>query len=182
MQRVRSLKPNVTEEEALRHFTSGALNRAADLIRGPVQSIAEFYIPYRLYQVSISNAGNIARQVFALEARQGTLDLYQFSTVPAPGELLSVESRNVLPPLLDDSQLRERVLAKVRRLIFSRGFFRLRDVQLEAVPIAGEICVPYWVCFRGRNNRAHLAILDAVRRQAEGAKARHLLEEWLRSR
>jgi hypothetical protein len=28
---------------------------------------------------------------------------------------------------------------------------------------------------------AHLAILDAVCRKREGAKVRHLIEEWLRS-
>lgn len=176
---IRSLRPNVSREEALRHFEGGALNFLANALRGRIQSIAEFYIPFRLFQVSITNAGNTQSSIFALDARKGTLDIYQFE-VP-PKDLLDVTSRNVLPPLLSEPDARSRLLAKVRRLIFSRGFFKLRDVQLEAVALPREVWVPYWVCFRGRNGRVSLSILDAVRRRPEGAKARHLLEDWLRS-
>ena len=66
-------------------------------------------------------------------------------------------------------------------MVFTQGFFRVRDLKIEATPVSGEICVPYWVCFRGSGDRAYLAILDAVRRRPEGAKVRRLVEEWLRS-
>lgn len=180
MTSIRSLKPNVTREDAMRHFTAGSLNFAADLIRGRVQSIAELYIPYRLFRVKFTNAGKEESRIFALDAVQGTLDLYQFSGLPAETDLCTLDTRNALSSAVDASQAQERVVAKVRRLIFARGFFRLRDVQLEAAQIPGDLHIPYWICFRGSDGRVHFSILDAVRRRAEGAKARHLIEDWLR--
>jgi hypothetical protein len=178
---IRSLKANVTREEAIRHFTNGVLNGAVELIRGPVRSLAEFYIPYRLFEVRIRSAGREQTQTFAMDAVRGILDLYQLPSVAADDQLLTLQTRNVLPADLNAAQAEERVIAKVRRMIFTQGFFRIRDLKIEATPVSGEICVPYWVCFRGSGDRAHLAILDAVRRRPEGAKVRRLVEEWLRS-
>jgi len=39
--------------------------------------------------------------------------------------------------------------------------------------------VPYWVGFVGRGEAASLVVMDAVRRQIEGVKARRLIGEWL---
>ncbi len=180
MSRIRSLKPNVTREQAIRHFTEGAVTRAAGMIRGPVRFLAELYIPYRLFQVKICSAGREQNQTFALDAVRGVLDLYQFPALTSDDDLLTLESRNVLPSGLDASQAAERLLGKVRRMIFTRGFFRVRDLKIEVIPLPGEIYVPYWVCFRGSTERAYLAVLDAVRRRPEGAKVRRLVEEWLR--
>lgn len=181
MARIRSLKPNVTREQAIRHFTEGVVNRAADLLRGRVRSVAELYIPYRLYRVKVFSGGREQSQIFALEAVRGMLDLYQFPASPAELDLLTLETRNVLPPGLDGAEAEERMIGKVRRMIFTRGFFRVRDLRIEASALPGDICVPYWVCFRGSGDRVHLAVLDAVRRRPEGAKVRRLVEEWLRS-
>ena len=178
---IRSLKPNVTREEAIRHFTNGVLNGAVELIRGPVRSLAEFYIPYRLFQVTIRSGGREQSETFAMDAVRGVLDLYQLPALAAYDEFLTLQTRNVLPAELDAAQAEERLIAKVRRMVFTQGFFRVRDLKIEATPISGEICIPYWVCFRGSGERAHLAILDAVRRRPEGAKVRRLVEEWLRS-
>jgi hypothetical protein len=102
-------------------------------------------------------------------------------SLTADDQLLTLQTRNVLPAELNAAQAQERLIAKVRRMVFTQGFFRVRDLKIEATPVSGEICVPYWVCFRGSGDRAHLAILDAVRRRPEGAKVRRLVEEWLRS-
>src|SRR5205823_1644648 len=75
----------------------------------------------------------------------------------------------------------EILLGKVRRLIFSTGFFRVRDLRLSAELIPGEIYVPYWVGFCGRGMLARFSVLDAVRRKPEGAKVRHMLQNWLTS-
>jgi hypothetical protein len=66
-------------------------------------------------------------------------------------------------------------------LLFTTGFFRLRNLQIAAEAVAGEIYVPYWVGFRGRGLRARLAVIDAVRRKPEGAQVRQLLQAWLTS-
>ncbi len=57
----------------------------------------------------------------------------------------------------------------------------MRNLQINAEPVAGEIYIPYWVGFRGRGIRARLAVIDAVRRKPEGAKVRQLLQAWLTS-
>jgi hypothetical protein len=178
---IRSLKANVTREEAIRHFTNGMLNGVVELIRGPVRSLAEFYIPYRLFEVRIRSGGREQTQTFAMDAVRGCIDLYRLPSVAADDQLLTLQTRNVLPADLNAAQAEERLIAKVRRMVFTQGFFRVRDLKIEATPVSGEICVPYWVCFRGAGDRAHLAILDAVRRRPEGAKVRRLVEEWLRS-
>jgi hypothetical protein len=179
--RIRSLKPNVTREEAIRHFSEGVVNGVAQLIRGPVRSLAELYIPYRLFQVKIRSAGREQDQTFALDAVRGALDLYRLPALTDNGQFMTLETRNALPSRLDESQAAERLIEKVRRMVFTRGFFRVRDLKIEAIPIPGEICVPYWICFRGSQDDVHLAVLDAVRRRPEGAKVRRLVEEWLRS-
>jgi len=180
--RIRSLKPNVTREEAIRYFSEGAMNRMADLIRGPVRSLAELYIPYRLFQVKICSAGREQNQTLALDAVRGVLDLYQFPAGATGEPFLTIESRNVLPVATDETHAAELLVAQVRRMIFTRGFFRVRGLKIETIPVSSdEICVPYWVCFRGSSERVHLAVLDAVRRRPEGAKVRRLVEEWLRS-
>jgi len=182
MSKIRSLKPNVSQEEALRHFTSGLWNTTIGRLRGRVQSIADVYIPYRLFEVTISNSGRRESCIFALDAVHGALDLYRFSAEPSDAELLTLETRNVLSPTQPSSSEADKVISKVRRHIFAKGFFKLRDVHFEANPIPGEVCIPYWVCFRGTNGRVNFSVLDAVRRQQEGAKVRQLIEEWLRSR
>ena len=181
MPRIRTLKPNVTREDAIRHFSDGVLNGAASLIRGPVRSLAELYIPFRLFQVKIRSAGREQNQTFALDAVRGVLDLYRLPALTEADQFLTLETRNVLPCGLDAGQAEQRLIEKVRRMIFTRGFFRVRDLHIEATPVSGEICVPYWVCFRGSGNIVRLAVLDAVRRRPEGAKVRRLVEEWLRS-
>ena len=181
MHRIRSLKPNVTREEAIRHFSNGMVNGAAKLIRGPVHSLAELYIPYRLFRVTISSAGREQNQTFALDAVRGVLDLYKLPALTDDHQFLTLQTRNVIPADLEAAQAEKRLIAKVRRMIFTQGFFRVRDLKIEALPIPGEICVHYWVCFRGTNERIHLAVLDAVRRRPEGAKVRRLIEEWLGS-
>jgi len=182
MNRIRSLRPNVTREQAIQHFSAGALNRVANLTRGRIRSLAELYIPYRSFRVKITSGGREQSRIFALDAVQGVLDLFEFPAHPAASDLLTIETRNVLPSSLDELQLRDRIIAKVRRIVFAQGFFKLRDLQINADIIPGEYCVPYWVCFRGVHERAHLAVLDAVRRKREGAKVGHMIEAWLRAR
>ena len=92
-----------------------------------------------------------------------------------------LETRNCAEPLLDEVDTEKIVVAKVQRLLFSTGFFRVRNLHISAEPIAGEIYVPYWVGFRGRGICPQFAVIDAVRRKLEGAKVRHLLQVWLTS-
>jgi hypothetical protein len=178
---IRSLKPNVTRDDARQHFTGGTFT-AANWFHGPVRTIGELYIPFRLFEVKVVNGPREERHIFGLDAVQGVLDLYEFPVLPGEADLIGLETRNVLPAPLDQNEAKTRILEKIRRLVFARGFFRLRDVRFDAVEIPGQVCVPYWVCFRGAEGQVRVSVLDAVRRRAEGAKVRRLIEDWLRSR
>jgi hypothetical protein len=179
MPRIRSLRPNVTRDEAVEQLAGGIVGALRSVAQGPVRSVADFYIPFTLFQVTISNAGKQETQVLGLDATSGFLDLYHFEHVPDSSELQSVDTRNCPQARLDAECSQEIIIDKVRRFLFQRGFFRMRDLQIEASALPGEIHVPYWVVFRGRTTGAHLAVLDAVRRKPEGARVRQLLESWL---
>jgi len=181
MARIRSLRPNVTREEATEQFSSGAFDFLRDTTFGPLRSVADFYIPFRLFQIEILNGGKRDLRVFGLDAVNGSLDLYHFEQLPGEREVLYLEARNCTEPLLGEAEAEKIVIVKVQRLLFTTGFFRVRDLHISAEPVAGEIYVPYWVGFRGRGVRARLAVIDAVRRKPEGAKVRQLLRAWLTS-
>ena len=181
MARIRSLKPNVSREEAMRQFSSGMTAWLRETVLGPLRSVADFYIPFRLFQIEIVNSGKRDQRVFGLDAVNGSLDLYHFDQLPGPGEVVHLETRNCAQPLLDDAEAEKIMITRVQRLLFSTGFFRVRDLRIAAEPVAGEIYIPYWVGFRGRGVRPSFAVIDAVRRKPEGAKVKQLLQAWLTS-
>ena len=181
MARIRSLRPNVTSEEAEEYFSSGLMDILRTSVSGPLKSVADFYIPFRLFRVEILNGGKRDQQIFGLDAVNGSLDLYHFDQLPGEQEVIYLETCNCSEPLLDEAEAAKMVVLKVQRLLFSTGFFRVRNLHISAEPVVGEIYVPYWVAFRGRGVRARFAVMDAVRRKMEGAKLRHLLQSWLTS-
>ena len=178
---IRSLKPNVCREEALQHFTGGVRGLASNLFRGRPRSMADLYIPYRLFHVKVRNRGREESWIYALDAVESTLDLFEFPELPDEQKVVTLETRNAIPGRLTAEHMLEPLMGKVRRLVFSRGFVRLRDLQLEATAVAGELYLPYWVCFRGSDAAAKLEILDAVRRRSEGGKVRGMVRDWLQS-
>lgn len=179
MPRVRSLRPNVTREEAIQQFTTGIAQKFRKVTLGPVRSVADFYIPFTLFQVTVMNAGKQDRSILGIDSVSGLLDPYHFDNIPDSSELISVDTRNCPDRRLDSDREREILVEKVRRHLFQRGFFQMRDLRIDLSPLAADLCVPYWVCFRGRGTRAHISVLDAVRRRIEGAKVRQLLQSWL---
>lgn len=181
MARIRSLKPNVSREEAMRQFSSGMTAWLRETVLGPLRSVADFYIPFRLFQIEIVNSGKRDQRVFGLDAVNGSLDLYHFDQLPGEREVVYLETRNCSQLLLDDAEAEKIMITKLQRLLFSTGFFRMRDLRITAEPVAGEIYIPYWVGFRGRGVRPSFAVIDAVRRKPEGAKVKQLLQAWLTS-
>lgn len=179
-----SLKPNVSESGALRIFSSFSFARLYWSVRnGPLQRIAPMHVPFRLYQTSYRLNRTDVTRWFALDAVDGSLDLFAFPRVPAGQELCPLETRNVLPAHLDPALAEARLREKVLRLIFQQGFFKLRNVQLELVRDPLELHVPYWLGFHGDSGGAaalvRCRVLDAVRRKFEGAKASAFFEHWL---
>jgi len=180
MPAILSIKPNVTRDEAIRQFSgrglSGVLRKLA---LGRLHAVAELYIPFRLFRVHITNDGVSEEKLVALDAVTGSLDLFQFDRIPDGSETISVETRNCPPAAMTDAVLTDRVVAKLRRVLYSRGFFKMRELQLNAVPLPDELHIPYWVGFRGPDGHVRISVIDAVRRRPEGAKVKRLVEEWL---
>ena len=105
---------------------------------GPLRSVADFYIPFRLFQIEILNGGKRDLRVFGLDAVNGSLDLYHFEQLPGEREVLYLETRNCSEPLLGEAEANKIVIVKVQRLLFSTGFFRVRNLQITAEPVAGK--------------------------------------------
>jgi hypothetical protein len=180
MAEIRSLKPNVTMEQAVQQFTAaGLLSQIRHVVFGPLCSVAELYIPFRLFEVTVFNQGKCNRYTLGLDMVAGSLNPYGFSMLPSDHEVLCLETRNCVPSSLNDTEANELILVKVQRILFSSGFFRIRNLRIKAQAIPGELHVPYWVGFRGKSTRAHVTAMDAVRRRLEGGKVRSLLQNWL---
>ena len=177
---IQSLKPNVTQEDALCFFRSGIFSAAYWRLRsGPLQRIAEAYVPFWVYRVRYEMVGATSTRIFALDAVHGILDLYEFPHIPADNELRTIHTRNRIMPRLEPEAAQELLRMKVLRVLFQQGFFKLRALKVEIERLPLELHLPYWLAFYGNNGAAKCRAMDAVRRRIEGAKATSLFEEWL---
>ena len=176
---IQTLKPNVTQQEALRTFSSVGPSALYWRMRsGPLRRIADVYVPYWLYRVQY-NLGRAAHAtLFAIDAVNGSLDLFTFPRIPDENQLVSIHTRNRVSPALPQSAAEALLRQKVLRVIFQQGFFKVRDLRLEIALLPLELHVPYWLGFYG-NAAARCRVLNAVRRRIEGAKASALFESWL---
>jgi hypothetical protein len=180
MATIRCLKANVTREDAIACFQRGGLGGLLRRTRsGHLRSVAEAYVPFRLYPVEIRNGARSQRAWFALDAVDGSLDLYRFDAPPEGAQTIEIETRNRPEAGLPDARAVALLEDKVRRAVFQSGFFRIRDLRLRIAGPPVELNVPYWLGFYGSGERVRLRVLDAVRRRFEGAKARALFEAWL---
>ena len=63
-----SLKPNVTHEEAISQFTAqGATRLIRALTAGPLRSVAELYLPFRIFRARIVNRGKLEERLVAID-------------------------------------------------------------------------------------------------------------------
>jgi hypothetical protein len=116
--------------------------------------------------------------LFAIDAVNGSLDLFKFPHIPSAAELVSIQTRNHVAPTLAQQKAEDLLRQKVLRVIFQQGFFKVRDLKLEIALQLQELHVPYWLGFYG-HSVARCRVLNAVRRRMEGAKASSLFESWL---
>jgi len=177
---IRTLKPNVTQKEAVRAFTAPGFSALYWRLRiGHLQKIADAYVPFWLYRVRYELGRTPHTRLFALDAVDGSLDLFEFPRIPEQRELVSVDSRNRMAPSLPEERAEEILREKVLRIVFQQGFFKLREARLDITREPGEIYLPYWLGFYGGSGLVRCRVLDAVRRRIEGAKASAFFEQWL---
>lgn len=176
---IRTLKPNVTREEALRSFCAAGLSGLYWRMRGgPLRRLADVYVPFSLYTVQYEMGRGRKKHVFALDAVNGSLDLFQFPRLPETGQIVTIITRNFLSSSLPEVRALDLLRQKVLRLIFQQGFFNVRDTKLEITREPLALYIPYWLGFYG-NGVLKCRAMDAVRRRFEGAKASAFFEAWL---
>jgi hypothetical protein len=174
---IHALKPNVTQEEAVRAFSGAGVSAFYWRMRsGPLRRIAGAYVPYSLFRVKYAGA---PARLFAIDAVDGSLDLFEFPRIPDGQDLLALDGRNRLQATLTEEHASELLRDKVLRVIFQQGFFKLRDATLEITPVPCELHMPYWLGFHERDGAVRCRVMDAVRRRMEGAKACAFFEHWL---
>lgn len=179
--RIHALASNVTRDEAAALLSGGALARLLRrMARGPMRSIAPVYVPFRVYRVRIASGNRVEIAFTAVDAVTGALDPYRFEAPLDAARLVTLETRNHVDARLDEAMTRRRAIDKVRRVLFQTGFFKLRQLRIDAEPAEPQdVYIPYWVGFYGSDGRARVAVIDGVRRQREGARVRQLIESWL---
>jgi hypothetical protein len=174
---IKTLKPNVSKEEALRTFSAAGFSGLYWRMRtGPLRRIAEVYVQYFLFRVKY---GPARPRLFAMDAVDGSLDLFEFPHIPGDPELLPVQGRNRLKAALAEERAAELLREKALRVIFQQGFFKLREHRLEINREPCELHLPYWLGFYGNDGAVRCRVMDAVRRRIEGAKASAFFEQWL---
>jgi hypothetical protein len=176
---IQTLKPNVSQDEALRKFASIGLSALYRRLRiGPLRRIAGVYVPFSLYRVRYQLGRTSHTRFFAMDTVDGSLDLFEFPGVPDNAHLVALETRNVLPSALPGKRAEEMLAGKVQRVVFQQGFFKLREYKLDCARESIDLHFPYWLAFYGDDN-TRCRVMDAVRRRIEGAKASAFFEEWL---
>jgi len=179
-QSIRALRGTVTREEAIDAFAGGVTGRARRVALGPLRSVADVYVPFRLFRVAIEKGSRIERAVLGLDAVGGALDLYRFDREPEPDDVTVVHTRNHVEALLTDGAVQDLAASRVKRMVYRRtGFLVAGRVRIDISPIGGDLHVPYWAGFFGRGQTARIVVLDAVRRQIEGAKVQRLIRNHL---
>src|SRR5580704_13100728 len=111
---IRTLKPNVTQEEAVRGFRSGVFSGVYWRVRsGPLQRIADAYVPFWVYRVRYEIGRARKTRYFALDAVHGALDLFEFPRVPGDDDLAIVRTRNQMVARLQPDAAEEILRTKV---------------------------------------------------------------------
>ncbi len=179
-QTVQVLKPHVSRDEAVSAFNSHGLRRWSWIHDfHPLRSVAELYIPFCVYRVSIRRGNTFDTRWMGLDLAFGGLDPFSFDSVPGDAEIDLISTKNHPPPVLDDAAARRILTTKIQRVLFQSGFFRMKNLGIELEPTIQQLHMPYWIGFFGAKENASIQILDATRRVMEGNKFRRFIYEWL---
>ena len=175
-----ALRPNVTQEDAVREFSNRGLSSMYwRMTAGPLQRIAEAYVPYQFYEVNYVMARAPQKRLFAMDAVDGSLDLFEFPQLPSRQQLVTMETRNLLEPSLSAAAADELLRDKALRVVFQQGFFKVREASMSFVRQPDTVHLPYWLGFYCSGEIVRCRVMDAVRRRVEGVKASAFFEQWL---
>jgi hypothetical protein len=179
-QPIKALKANVSRSDAERVFAPSGISRALGMQKlRPLRSVAELYVPFRAYKVSIRRGNTLDQRWMALDLISGQLDPFTFESLPSSGDMDIVISRNRPEVALDDAAARTILTTKIQKVLFQSGFFRMKNLEIHIDAASVDFHMPYWIGFFGAGEAASIKILDATRRVMEGGKFRSVIYEWL---
>ncbi len=161
----------IERDEAVKLFQS----RMRQVKLGKLLFDTGFFIPYYLFRVEVRNGDKLSSQLLAIDAVTGALDLYSFEQVPTA--FVELETTQYGEPLLTEKAAFTFLEEKVRRMVYLRGFFKIRNLSITGTLIR-LIYLPYWVGMYAHKDQVVLEVLDAVRGRFEGAKVRDLVQAW----
>jgi len=177
---VAAVRGRVDRNEAVAAFRSGVPGGVRWLMHGPLRSVAQIYLPFRLHEVTIRRGRRSQRMVIGIDAVAGVLDLYRFDQARPSQTVVQVRTRNHLEAVVPSSAAGAIVASRVQRMMYQRvGFLAIGACRLDVQPVGEVLYVPYWLGFFGRRETVSLVVMDAVRRQLEGVKVRRLVERWI---
>src|SRR5262249_14275947 len=79
---ITSIKPNITREQAVAKFRGGL----SQLRHGRLRMAADFYVPYRFFQMTLDNGRRKTGAILAADAVTGNFDLIEFDQLPGDVE------------------------------------------------------------------------------------------------
>ena len=180
MSTITILRPRISGSEAERLFSPGGLARLAQkAIRGPFRSMATMYVPFDVFRIVIQNGSARDECLLGVDAASGGLDPYRFEEIPGGADCVSVNTRNLLARNMSHEQSSAIAEERVRRMVYTRGFGRVRRLEFQTRLVLPDLYIPYWVGFFGPDNNLRVSVLDAVRGEREGGKARQLMRDFL---
>src|ERR1700676_3982007 len=157
-----ALRPNVTQADAVRAFSKGGLSSLYWRMKaGRLQRIAEAYVPYQFYEVSYVMARAPQTRLFAMDAVDGSLDLFEFPQLPSRQQLVTTDTRNHVEPSLSAVAADELLREKALRVIFQQGFFKVREASLNFWRKPDIVYLPYWLGFYASGGIVRCRVLDA---------------------
>ncbi len=170
---ITAVKPDITREQAIARFR-GVFSQ---LRHGQLRIAADFYIPYRFFQITWGQGRRATDTILAADAVTGKFDLIEFNQLPEEGDRMSVDTVLFAEERVNEEDAFKLVRERMMRLVFMKGFFKLHRVNLE-INLAASLHLPYWVGVYDRQGRAHLEIINALQGGFEGAKLREIVAEW----
>src|SRR5437899_4047649 len=119
LKKITAFKPTVNREDAVRFFNSSGISKfIRDLQIGRLRSIADVYVPFRIYRVDIDRGATRDSKLIGIDAISGSLDPFVFESLPNSEQLGSVETRNRPEALLPEAEADKVLRLKDQRLVF----------------------------------------------------------------
>jgi hypothetical protein len=167
------IKPGVDRGQA----ASKLKGRLKEIRIGRLVSVVDFYVPFRIYDIKMTNAGRTTRGVFGIDAATGDLDLLCFDALPGEAEKHRIETMRFAPVSIEEARAGAVIEERLKREVYLKGFFRVSGLKIE--PRLVEILfIPYWVGLYERAGLFHIDVVNALNGSLEGRKLRELIVEW----